>query len=74
MGYPKLWTNEQRKWAEDRATLLVKFGIEGPVDVILRLLEQGEITRAKARESIRQVVADQGEPTLPMDKLNWSYK
>jgi hypothetical protein len=72
MGWPKPWTDEQRKAAGDRLVYLKRFDLHGPVDVALRLLEQGEITRSKAREAIRAIAADQAEQPLPLDKLDWN--
>lgn len=72
MGIPMTWTEEQRKWALDRLVMHKNLDPRGPVDVVLRLLEQGEITRSKAREAIREIVAHAKEPALPVDKLNWA--
>lgn len=47
----------------------------GPADGILRLVEQGAITRGKAIELIRDRVAGEtwsSLPPAPWDKLNWS--
>jgi hypothetical protein len=56
---------------------LPAFIFQGPVDAILRLLEQEEITRGKARELLAYVFAgcphrDRSPPPAPWDKLNWS--
>lgn len=58
------------------------FSLRGPVDSILRLLEQQEITRAKARELIfyvarvigghwMQPAPEEGVPRAPWGKLDW---
>lgn len=59
------------------------FAFRGPIDTILRLLEQQEITRAKARELLvfldsvrhrtrRSRIARRPSPLVPWNKLNWS--
>lgn len=47
-------------------------GVQGVIDTILRLFEQDEITRNKAKELIGDYY--RGVPTIPRapwDKLNW---
>lgn len=52
------------------------FGLQGPADTILRLLEQDEITRRKALELLEHLFFCQvSRPKLrreaPWEKLNW---
>ena len=46
--------------------------VRGVADVILRLLEQEEITRSKARELLQAMVRGFPMPPAPWDKLNWN--
>ena len=48
------------------------WGARGVIDMILRLLEQEEITRAKARELIEAAWFGGTGQSAPWDKLNWS--
>lgn len=59
------------------------FALRGPVDTILRLLEQQEITRTKARELLfytarvtgghwMKPAPEEALPDAPWAKLNWS--
>lgn len=49
-----------------------KLGSRGFIDGILRLFEQGEITRAKARETVEWLMCPVGkDPDLPWDRLDW---
>ena len=47
--------------------------LRGPVDTILRLMEQEEISRRKALEALACLYSGQshGPPRLPMDRVNW---
>lgn len=58
------------------------FSLRGPVDSILRLLEQREITRGRAREILfyaarvtggfwMKPAPEETPPEAPWDKLNW---
>jgi len=46
----------------------------GPIDAILRLLEQGEISRAKALELITARLSEEPLQLAPWDKLNWGLE
>jgi len=71
---PKIGT--ARWWSEQ------PFGVRGPVDATLRLLEQGEISRSKAREMLAwcdktrfgtaRLKMCGAQPEAPWEKLNWS--
>jgi hypothetical protein len=43
----------------------------GPIDAILRLLQQDEITRAKALEMIRLRIDGKPPERCPWEHLNW---
>ena len=76
--------NDNDIWWQTSPTWLAR----GVVDTILRLLEQEEITRSRARELIRDAMCDRGGehdssqdcrklnqdrcPAMPWDKLNWA--
>ena len=57
-----------KKWFQQSPLWCVR----GVADVILRLLEQEEITRSKARELLAAMVRCHDIPSAPWDKLNWS--
>lgn len=69
------WTGTEEWWESAPV-----WGARGIVDTVLRLLEQEEITRSKAREILEDYFGKKpGDvphvpwvPRAPWDKLNWS--
>ena len=49
------------------------WGARGVIDTVLRLLEQEEITRSKARELIEAAWNGKEIQDVSWDKLNWGF-
>ena len=71
----KILARAQRDEPEAFATntwwFVAPFMRRGPVETVLRLLEQEEITRAKALELIEAAAKGHRMPSAPWGELNW---